>query len=76
MDEEKSWQSELLKAGIHITNIDTTNRLVYFDFAYRPRNGGGRVWGKSVMKHSTYKFKDLANELKDFVLEMRKDLEE
>lgn len=73
--DEQSWQSELVRAGINITNLDVENRLVYFDFAYRPRSGGGRVWGKSVMKHHTARFTDLAEELKTFVLEMRKELE-
>lgn len=73
--DEQSWQVDLVRSGINITNLDVENRLVYFDFAYRPRSGGARVWGKSVMKHNTYKFTDLADELKAFVLEMRKELE-
>ena len=73
--DEQSWQTELVRAGINITKLDVENRLVYFDFAYRPRAGGARIWGKSVMKHSTHKFEELADELKDFVLEMRKELE-
>lgn len=73
--DEQSWQVDLVRSGINITNLDVENRLVYFDFAYRPRSGGARVWGKSVMKHSTYKFTELADELKAFVLEMRKELE-
>lgn len=73
--DEQSWQVDLVRSGINITNLDVENRLVYFDFAYRPRSGGARVWGKSVMKHSTYKFTELADELKVFVLEMRKELE-
>lgn len=73
--DEQSWQTELVRAGINITKLDVENRLVYFDFAYRPRSGGTRIWGKSVMGHSTYKFADMADELKTFVLEMRKELE-
>lgn len=73
--DEQSWQVDLVRSGINITNLDVENRLVYFDFAYRPRSGGARVWGKSMMKHSTYKFTELADELKAFVLEMRKELE-
>lgn len=73
--DEKSWQVGLVQAGINITKLDVENRLVYFDFAYRPHHGGARIWGKSVMECSTHNFGDLVEELKAFVLEMRKELE-
>lgn len=73
--DENSWQVELVKSGINITKLDTVNSLVYFDFAYRPKPGAPRVWGKSVWRHDTHSFDALADQLRDFVLEMRKGLE-
>lgn len=76
--DETSWQLALLKAGINITNINTADNLVYFDFAYRPNPGGPRVWGKSVYRYTntgTARFSELSVELKRFVLALRKELE-
>lgn len=73
--EENSWQVELLKAGINITHIDADNGLVYFDFAYRPKVGGPRVWGKSVMEYNVTDWGVFTHDIKEMVLGLRKDLE-
>ena len=74
--DEKSWQVDLVRSGINITNLDVENRLIYFDFAYRPRSGGQRVWGKSFMEiQKPKKWVDAAEELRDFVRALREELE-
>ena len=73
--DEMSWQLELLKSSINITNLDIENRFVYFDFAYRPKPGGPRVWGKSMIKYQGSKFIEVAEQTKAAVLTLRKELE-
>lgn len=73
--DEKSWQSQLIQAGINITHYDPNEHYIYFDFAYRPRSGGQRVWGKSLMKTHEPKWVDAAEELRDFVRALREELE-
>lgn len=74
--DEKSWQSQLIQAGINITHYDPNEHYIYFDFAYRPRPGGQRVWGKSFMEiQKPKKWVDAAEELRDFVRALREELE-
>lgn len=73
--DELSWQSQLVQAGINITHYDPKEHYIYFDFAYRPKSGGQRVWGKSLMKIYEPKWVDAAEELRDFVRSLREELE-
>lgn len=74
--DEMSWQSRLLKTNINITNIDTTNKWIYFDFAYRPYPNASQRWGKTVVGYQSLEDEDaLVEGLKDAVLRLRKELE-
>lgn len=74
--DETSWQSKLLRANINITNIDTTNKWIYLDFAYRPAAGVPQRWGKTVVGYNSLEDTDaLVVGLKEAVLRMRKELE-
>lgn len=74
--DEMSWQSKLLKANINITRIDTDNKWIYFDFAYRPYTGALQRWGKTVVGYNSLEDEGaLVEGLKEAVLKLRKELE-
>lgn len=76
--DEPSWRAKLLKANINITNIDYENRTIYFDFAYRPGPGKPQRWAKTfawLEEDAQIDMGLVAEQLKENVLELRKELE-
>ena len=74
--DELSWRAKLAKSNINITHIDYDHGALYFDFAYRPYSGAAQKWAKTLTWLDTpVDMEKVADQLRDRVTELRKELE-
>lgn len=75
--DELSWRAKLAKSNINVTYLDFDNGVIYFDFAYRVAPGKPQKWVKSfAWFEEPIDWGVLADELRDKVLNLRKELEQ
>lgn len=77
--DELSWRARLAKSNINVTNIDYKHWVIYFDFAYRPYSGVSQKWAKTFawveIIEDAVDMEKVADQLRDIVTELRKELE-
>lgn len=69
-----SWRAKLAKANINIKNMH--GGIVYFDFAYRPYAGANQKWASTIYwPGPDDTIEVVAHEIRELVLDLRKELE-
>ena len=75
--DELSWRARLLKSNINIKYFDKQSAIIYFDFAYRPHSGQPQKWASTIYRPDRdFSWPDTADQIRNLVTELRKELEE
>lgn len=74
--DEKSWRARLAKSNINVINIDKENKILYLEFSYRSAPGRPQRWAKTYCHYNPPLYWTKAvDEIRDHILELRKELE-
>lgn len=74
--DEKSWRAKLAKSNINIIGIDKENKILYLEFSYRSAPGRPQRWAKTFCHYRMPLYWTKAvDEIRDHILELRKELE-